>query len=70
MEAQEIILNTVELSVSGHWQGKHYPATMEQPEEFPEFIINKITTKDSEINLQDLLSEDQIEAIFTQINHR
>ena len=29
-----------QVEVNGHWYGKHYPATLETPEEFPEFEID------------------------------
>lgn len=47
--------------------GKYYPATNEEPEEYPELDIEKVYVEDSSINMYWLLSEWQLEVITNKI---
>lgn len=53
----------VPLTVEYTVEGKHYPATYEQPEEMPDLIIQSIKAFDSEIDLQNTYSWETIEEI-------
>jgi len=53
----------VKLNVAFTVDGKFYPASRYEPAEYPEVVIHEITAEDSEINLYNLLTEDQIESI-------
>jgi hypothetical protein len=58
----------VPLIVDYKYEGKYFAATREQPEEFPNLIINSITAEDSKIDIQEMLHWKQIEEIENLIN--
>lgn len=62
MEAREINLYGVSLTVYFKVDGEYYPVTKGQPEEYPKVDIRAITAYDSEIDLTGILGayEDQI----------
>lgn len=61
MEYETVKYLGVELFIHFEVNGKHYPATRETPEEFPDIIIRKVTTLDSCTNLINILIESQID---------
>lgn len=67
MNTQEIDYLGVRLSIEFKVDGKHYPATQYEPEEFPDIIIEKITVVDSDIDIYDLL-DDKIDTIYELLN--
>jgi hypothetical protein len=62
-EYQTIEQNGVKLTVQFTVDGKYYPATHYEPAEYPELIIHEICVYDSDVNLYDLFTEDQIDEI-------
>jgi hypothetical protein len=58
----------VPLVVDYKYEGKYFFATREQPEEFPNLIINTITVEDSEIDIQEMLHWKQLEEIYNLID--
>lgn len=58
----------VPLTVDFKFEGKFYPATNEDPAEYPELEILKITVDDSEIDIQEMLHWKQLEEIESLIN--
>ncbi len=68
METRDIYLYGVPLTIYFKVDGKYYPATREQPEEYPEIDICAITASDSEVDLTNILGayEDQIYEIIME----
>lgn len=52
----------VELTINFTVDGKHIPATREQPEEFPEYEIHKVFVED--IDIMPILLEEQMDDIY------
>lgn len=50
-------------SVDFSYEGKYYPATREQPEEFPELIINGVFFNGEGVDIADKLTEKYHNAI-------
>lgn len=65
MEYQTVNYLTVDLTVGFKVDGKYYPATLEDPAEYPEINIIEVKAKDSEINLLPMLTEEQEDEIYT-----
>lgn len=63
----EIDYRGVSLSVEYGLDGKYYPATLYEPEEHPEVIIKTICASDSFVDLQEMLSWEQIDEILNLI---
>jgi len=61
-EIETINYYGVELVINFTIDGKYYPATREQPEEYPEIEIDKIFVEDTDI--MPILLETQIEDIY------
>lgn len=70
MQYETVTYFKVELTVGFELNGKHYPATRETPEEFPDVIINEITAKDSDIDLLPMLNEDQVDDLCNLIHDK
>jgi hypothetical protein len=62
-----IEIGEVNLNVEYSFDGEYYPATNEEPEEYPELYIEKVYVEDSSINIYWLLSEWQLEVITNKI---
>lgn len=64
-------INGIDLDIEYVVSGKYMPATRYDPEEYPEVEIYNICVSDSKIDIQDLLSEYQMEIINQAIfdNH-
>jgi hypothetical protein len=58
----------VELTVEYVYDGKYYPATREQPEEYPEMEILKITVDDGKTDIKDMLHWKAMEEIESLID--
>lgn len=65
----KVLLENIELEVVGKWVGKYYPATQETPEEYPDYEIESICVYDSNVDIIDLLSIEQLELINEQIDY-
>lgn len=70
METISIDYNGTPLEVSGKVDGKHIMATLDQPEEHPEFIWQIVTVKGSDIDISDLLSQKQLDEIDELVNEK
>ena len=66
MYTKELTLYGVKLNITYKVEGKHYPATRETPEEFPDIVMEKITASDSDIDLTELLDHN-IETIYNKL---
>lgn len=64
---QAVNYNGTDLIVKYELDGKYYPSTYYQPEEYPEVIIKSITVEDSEIDLQELLGWEVVDEIINLI---
>ena len=64
IEFHTVEMEGVKLDIEGYWDGGHYPATRETPEENPEFSITRITTSG---DITELLTERQLERIYSKI---
>ncbi len=56
-------LRGVSLNVHFRYEGQYFAATQENPPEYPELHIDKITAEDSNINIMELLDWRDIEEI-------
>lgn len=59
-ETISVKYNDIDIEVQGTYQ-RGYPATREQPEEYPEFNINHVRISD--VDIYELLSEEQLSEI-------
>jgi len=57
----------IHLTIDYTLEGKYYPATYEQPEEFPDIIVNSIKAEDSEIDLREVLGWEKVDEIIDLI---
>lgn len=58
----------IPLVVNYKYYGKYYPSTHDTPTEYPEIEILKIAVEDSRIDIQEVLTEYQIDEIIELIN--
>jgi hypothetical protein len=65
----EISYFKVYLSVDYDINGTYYSETRFEPAEYPDVIINGIYVGDSNIDIQNMLFETQIDDIISLINH-
>lgn len=61
--------NGVELILVCSVSGGYFPATAHTPEEFPEYTIKHIYVYDSNVDIINLFTEQQIEEIYELITH-
>ncbi len=54
-------------SVNYSYDGKYYPATREQPEEFPELVIGEVLFNGEGKNIADKLTEKYYNAVMDAI---
>ncbi len=63
----EVTVDGVPLTVEYSFEGRYFPETREEPEEYPDVKIKRVCVGDSFINIKGLLSEDQEEVIVDLI---
>lgn len=63
METTEVRYCGVLLYVEYEVNGRYFPATRGNPEEFPDYIIKIVSASDSMVNLIDILTEEQLDDI-------
>lgn len=68
MEYQSLEYYAVKLVVGYIVNGKYIPATRDEPEEHPDYIIQEICVND--VNIKPILSEDQIDEIHNLLIHK
>lgn len=70
MEWEIINYYGVKLNVGYEVNGKYIPATCLQPAEYPDLIIHIIEVEDSDVNICNIFSEEQIEDIVEKVNDK
>ena len=65
----EVIIKGIAFDVEFEIVGKYFPQTRQQPAEYPEVEVTKISTEEDLINVLDVVNMDDIqEAVEAELN--